>query len=227
MTEPQVNPTGQAVNDLGPSSTPTPTPTPEAAPAPAAAPEAVDPPSAVRDSLLGGEPKPAEPKPAEAAPAEFKIEDVKLPEGLTIPEALAPKLTEVAKETGLTAAQLSALAPLHEQIVKEVADQSVKTYQETNDKWIAEVKADPKIGGDKLEGTLQSISKVLDQYGTPELRTALAYTGAGNHPEVIRFMAKIATQLNEGGPTRAGSPTGDSGKPAGKGAQALYPNLPG
>lgn len=217
------------MNDLGPSPTPTPTPTPSPAPAPEAAPAPAAeglPPSAVQNSLIGDN-KPAEPKPAEGAVAEFKLEDVKLPEGMTIPEALAPKLTEVAKETGLSAAQLSALAPLHEQIVKEVAESNIKAYQETNDRWVAEVKADPEIGGTKLEATLQSIGKVLDQYGSPELRSALAYTGAGNHPEVIRFMAKIATQLNEGGPTRPGSPTGDSGKPAGKGPGAMYPNLPG
>lgn len=158
---------------------------------------------------------------------EFKLEDITLPEGMAIPETLAPRLTEVAKEAGLTAAQISALAPIHAQIVSEVAEANIKAYQKTNDDWVAEVKADPTIGGDKLDATLASIGKVLDQYGTPALRQALAYTGAGNHPEVVRFMAKIASQLNEGSPTRPGSPTGDSGKPSGRGPQAMYPNLPG
>lgn len=233
MTEPMVNPVGQAVNDLAPTPSPSPSPTPSSTPAPgaeaaAAAPTGeapAKPESAVQDSLLTAPPAEAD-KPAETA-AEFKMEDVKLPEGMTIPEDLAPRLTEVAKEAGLTAAQISALAPLHAQIVKDAADANVKAYQETNAAWVDEVKADPEIGGAKLDGTLKSIGKVLDQYGTPELRRALAYTGAGNHPEVIRFMAKIATQLNEGGPTRTGAPTGDSGKPAGKGPQALYPNLQG
>lgn len=219
-TEPAVNPVGQAVNDLAPA---TPSPTP-ATPEPSAAGAA----PAVANSLLDSKPPEGEKPPAEAAaPAEFKLEDIALPDGMTIPEALAPKLTEVAKEAGLSAAQISALAPIHAQIVQEVAEANIKAYQKTNEDWVAEVKADPKIGGDKLDATLASIGKVLDQYGTPELRQALAYTGAGNHPEVVRFMAKIASQLNEGTPTRPGSPTGADGKPTGRGAQAMYPNLPG
>lgn len=222
--DPIVNPSGQAVNDLGPTPAPAPaaSPTPSPTPSPDN-PPAVDPPAAITSSLTDA-PKAPE---AAAAPVEFKLEEVTLPEGMTIPEDLAPKLTEVAKETGLTAAQLSALAPFHDQIVKQVAESNIKAYQETNDRWIEEVKADPEIGGAKLDGVIKNIGKVIDQYGSPELRQALAYTGAGNNPHIVRFMAKVAAQLTEGGPTRTGTPTGADGKPTGPSANAMYPNLPG
>lgn len=222
------NPTGQAVNDLGPpggapapaAPAPAPAPAPVAAPAPAA--PAAEAPAIVPGAAL------LDAKPEAAAPVEFKLEEVTLPEGVTIPESMAPQLTAVAKEHGLTASQMSALLPLHSEIVREAQEAATRSYVETNERWVNEVKADPKIGGANLEPTLQSIGKVLDQYGSPELRQALAYTGAGNHPEVIRFMAKIASQLNEGTPTRTGSPTGAPGGNTPKaGPNAMYPNLPG
>jgi hypothetical protein len=87
------------------------------------------------------------------------------------------------------------------------------------EQWSNEVNADPDVGGDKLAPTTGAIAKIIDKYGTKELRQAFDLTGAGNNLHVIKFLAKIAKDLTEPGP-------GPSSLPAGVEkslAQKLYP----
>lgn len=83
--------------------------------------------------------------------------------------------------------------------------------------WLAEAEADPEIGGTKWDASIATAQKALTKWGTPELYEQLDATGMGNHPAVIRFLAKAGKALNEA-PVEA---------PAGEGrrqsfADALY-----
>jgi hypothetical protein len=91
-------------------------------------------------------------------------------------------------------------------LMTKVAEANYKAWTDLQDKWQEEVRADPEIGGEKLAPALGEISKLLDRYGSPELRLALTETGAGNHPQVVRFLHKLAKDLGEGGPV-LGAPT--------------------
>lgn len=71
--------------------------------------------------------------------------------------------------------------------------------------WRDAVKADPEIGGEKLQPSLDKIGRLINEYGSDELLETMAITGAGNNVHVIKFLNKVAEKLTEGGPV-VGSP---------------------
>ena len=63
--------------------------------------------------------------------------------------------------------------------------------------WVNSVKSDPEIGGDKLQENLGRAIRVLDAYGTPELKSLLGETGLGDNPEIIRFLVRTHQDIGE------------------------------
>jgi hypothetical protein len=84
---------------------------------------------------------------------------------------------------------------------------NLNAWAEQNTKWQNEVKADQELGGAKLDEVKQTISKVLDntELSDPKVREVLDFTGAGNHPAIIRTFYRWAQKLSEGGSV-AGEP---------------------
>jgi hypothetical protein len=107
-------------------------------------------------------------------------------------------------------------------------------YEQVQEGWKNEIQADPDIGGSKWSTTRASIGRLFDSLGNPKVadgfRFAMDYTGAGNHPDVVRFLNIVAQRLTEGGPVRGAGPSPEAfrapGQPARpSAAQAIYPNL--
>lgn len=132
-------------------------------------------------------------------------EALTIPEGFTIDEAQRDGFLALANELKLPAETANKLVAFQANLSKAASEGTSKAWEEHNKTWQNEVRADPEIGGQKLDGVLSGISKVIDQYGSPELRQALASTGAGNNIHVVRFIHKIAGVLTEAGPI-SGSP---------------------
>lgn len=170
--------------------------------------------------------KAEEAKKAEAAKANdtkaipFKLEEIKLPEGFVIDETISKPFVEIVNKYGLGRDAVAELTALQATAMKNVSDGGTKAWSAMQEKWTGEVKADPEIGGEKLETTLSSISKVVDKYGSPEARSAFDITGAGNNPHIIKMLAKMAKELNEGSFVPAGDPT--VGKKTA--AERMFPN---
>jgi hypothetical protein len=194
----------------------TPNPTP---PPPETTPAPLEQPAALTDA----KPAAAEPPPPakESATPEIDPKAFKLPEGVQADEAVLGEFAGVAKELGVNQEGAQRLVDLY---AKQAKAEAVKPYEQWHamqKQWQDEIKADPTIGGDKLEPALQRVAKVLDTYGDPEVRKALSFTGAGNNPAIIRTLVKMADALSEGGPIAGAPPTG---KPK-TAAEAMYPHL--
>lgn len=167
-----------------------------------------------KESVLGAEAKTEEEKKAaedkakaEAAAAEVKIEDLKLPEGFKMEESTAKELKDVLGNKELSAQdRMQKLTDIHTNLLKQHAESQVKLWNETQEKWVTEIKADPEIGGPNFQKMQQTVSKALDQFGTPKVREALNYTGAGNNPEIVKTFFKMASALVEGGIVKGGNP---------------------
>lgn len=124
---------------------------------------------------------------AEPAPIDYKFET---PEGVTFDEARLGEFTEIAKDLKLpkeAAQKVLDLAVKHEQARAEAFANQVQ-------KWADEVKADKELGSTE---NLAAAVKAVDAFGTPELKELLNSTGMGNHPEVVRLMAKIGKAISE------------------------------
>ena len=93
--------------------------------------------------------------------------------------------------------------------VKEVAkfqEAQIRAFTETTNNWKEDVLADPELGGNRIQTVLKTCGSVMEQFGTPELRSVMNLTGVGNHPEMVRFLNKIGKFLGEGKPVRAEKP---------------------
>lgn len=185
-------------------------------------------------------PPPSEEKPsllnekgakADGAPDKY---DFKLPEGFEMPEETSKEVNTMFKELNLTNDAGQKLLDYYAKKSQEASEAPFKLWQDTQEKWIKEVKNDPEIGS-KMDEVKTTVSKAIDGLGDAKLATAfreaMDYTGAGNNPAFIKAFYKLAQKLTEGGHVSGNAPSkfgqvapGTSEKPTA--AKAIYPNLP-
>jgi hypothetical protein len=174
--------------------------------------------------LLGGEVKAEEAKPeGEKKPEEVKAEvkpidpasyKFEFPEGVKADEAILKPATELFAKNGFTNEQAQSLVNFWNDQTKNVSEQASKhifdQWRTTQEQWQAEVKADPRIGGEKLPATLKTINDGIRQ-GMGDHATkffaALKFTGAANNPDVIRGFEMMLRRRTEGGPVTGNAPT--------------------
>lgn len=173
-------------------------------------------------SLLGGETTTDEVKTDPPAPELFDAEKISFSEGMTKDDALFTEFSNLATEHKLSAPVAQHLIDLAAKQVQAAAQRQSAEWAKQNEDWQTEIKADKEIGGDKLERSLQTFAKVASDpsLSDPKLRAALAFTGAGNHPAIVRTLVKWANALSEGAAV-GGNPAGSSRQPETLG-QAIY-----
>ncbi len=162
---------------------------------------------------------------SEVAPAEIPTptyEAFKLPEGFTADEAKLGEFTsllgklELAKGDHATTQEIGqALMDRHVAEVTSVAERMKEAYQnawtkQTND-WKEAFIKDPEIGGNRQETTVNSALEFIRRHGgspeqQAEFRGLMQSTGIGNHPAMIRILAKANSAMAEGKPLAASAP---------------------
>lgn len=158
-----------------------------------------------------------------------------MPEGIEVDQEMLDAVSPRFKELGLTTRQAQALTDdfvkLQQKRAEDYAGKpegqwSMAAYQYfqkngTPDKWADTAKADKDIGGDKWDATTTTAMRAIRQFGTPALTDYFEASGAGNHPELIRFMAKVGSMIKEDTPAIGGAE--GHGKPADP-AHRLFPD---
>lgn len=195
-----------------------------AEPAPAAAEPApaTEAPANVEGSSLLGDLKPAEN--AEPAPAAEKNEDgtdkkddadkepegapdvyeeFKAPDGIELDAEVLPEIHEVFKDLGLSQEKaqevFSKFLDIQQKLAGTPEQQMAAAEQQIvalNTKLAEECKNLPGIGGEKFGESLAMASKVMQNFGTPEFRSLIAYTGVGSHPEFFKMMVAIGSKMS-------------------------------
>lgn len=165
-----------------------------------------------------------EPQVPETPEVEFTpllADDLTFAEGIQVDEPTRDEFLGIINNQELTpSARAQALVDLHTQHMQKASEAGSQAWNDMQDQWRSEVEQDAELGGQKLEPVLTGIGKVLEQYGSSELRQVLDLTGAGNNIHVIRFMNNVAKVLNEGQPV--------SGAPANVErslAEKMYPSM--
>ena len=162
----------------------------------------------------------AEADPADAVPEDGKYE-IKMPEGVEIDEAMLGEFSPVFKELGLTTKQAQALTDKFIEAQAKQGEVQSQNWSQTIAGWVDQAKADPEIGGAQWDSTVKSASGVVQRFGNDALKEYLNASGAGNHPELIRFMAKVGAMIGEDNPAISENP----GKAAAQDtASILYPD---
>jgi len=157
--------------------------------------------------------------------AEFKV-----PDGYKLDEAVSKEAGELFKEAGLTQDQAQKMVDLYVREAQKAFAQPLETYEAMKTDWRNEVVKDPKLGNgtDLLPDVKAGLGRMIDAIGgeaATAFRDAMALTGAGDHPAVIRGLYALAQLVTEGRPVKAGAPVTPKQAQPPTGAKALYPNL--
>lgn len=147
--------------------------------------------------------------------------NLKMPEGIELDTALLDGIAPTLKDLNLSHSQAQALVDKFIEAQTAKSQAKTKEWGETVAGWQDEAKKDPDIGGAKWEETKAASTRAIRVLGTPALTKYLEASGAGNHPELIRIMAKVGSMVSEDDPAISENPGGKGGKDA---SARLYPD---
>ena len=142
--------------------------------------------------------------------------DFTLPEGVTLDAKVIEQFSKTAKTLGLPQdkAQLviSEIAPV-------LKARGEATVAQVRSDMLAAAKADKDIGGEKFDHSVGLAKLAMETHFSKEFGNFLDVTGLGNHPEMIRGLAKIGKPLAPDGWVPGGKSTSTPGD-----ARGFYPN---
>lgn len=109
------------------------------------------------------------------------------------------RLTDVFKQAKLSQEQADILLNAYHgdltnagQILEQELQTAIVNQRNT---WANQVKADNELGGQNFANTKLNIGRVMQQFGTPELKNFLNQSGLGYNPDFVRFMNKVGTLI--------------------------------
>lgn len=155
----------------------------------------------VKDPLKS-ETKPEDtPKEPEKKPEDQPlVYDLKVPEGATLAKTSVDEFVSVAKEMKLPPEQAQKLVDWYAKHNGEAAATQAKAWETTVTGWAEQAKTDKDFGGAKFDASLKEAKATLGKFGNKEFTEALNITGMGNHPEMVRFLVKVAKAMGEDKP---------------------------
>lgn len=168
-------------------------------------------------------------KPGEAVapptPAELTL---KLPEGFKEGPEMA-KFKELAKTSGMKSEAAQSVVDLFIETQKAQQAQFVASQNKQLKDWDAELKADPDIGGDKYEQSIQDARAALFKYGGKDAEALVSFFKAspiGSYPPLVRLFATLGRASAE---EKVVGTSSVGGKTAGVSADAfhrtMYPTM--
>ncbi len=152
--------------------------------------------------------------------APLTYSDFALPEGVEVDAETLSEARTLLGEMKLPQEQAQRLVDFYAGKIRQFGTAQSQNWVKLNEKWVSDFKADKEIGGDRMQDTVAAATRAMDRFGTPGLREALIMTGAGNHPEVIRFVARIGRATAEDRFVVAAGASAGTSRSA---AEVLYP----
>lgn len=174
-------------------------------------------------------PTPDAPAADAAAPTDAPVAPVYefvAPEGVTYDTALLEKVTPFLAKANVPAEVAQEMVSTY---AAHVAEQTAAALQAADEAfasqvkgWADETRADPEIGGANLKASIAASQRVLAQFGDASTQTLLNQSGLGNHPAMVKLLAKIGAAITEDTTIRGAS----GGAPAPTSAvDKLYPTM--
>lgn len=206
-----------------PAAAPANTPPPADNPAEGEKPEGTPDPTGEGEGNDGGE-KPDATGEGEGEGAPDEYTEFTLPEGIEADTDLMTGFKALAKELKLTQSQAQKLVDLQAGALKQAADaaeqQSAQGWKDLMSEWTKATQSDQEYGGDKLEQSTGLIARGIKAFGTPEFNEMLITTGAGNHPEMNRFLYRLGKAISDDQVL-----IGTQGAPQLSREQRMYPSM--
>ena len=149
-------------------------------------------------------------------------------DSININDDMLNQFIDIAAQHGLNEDAVKAIVGMDELRHEASVKASRETWDTTLAGWKEELEKDSLLtGGDGYEKNLETIAKVLYDYGGEkqpsgqnEFQEMLDATGLGNHPAMGRFLMKVAQALPQEGKPVGGAPARQERSPA----EILFPN---
>jgi phage shock protein A len=125
-------------------------------------------------------------------------EAFQLPDGVEIDAKAIELASPVFKELGLTQENAQKVVGLYTELTKQLDERIATQRAETIADWLKQAKADKEIGGAKWSKSLEQAQSIVNKYADAETRQFLEETGLGNHPGLIKMLAKAGANFSEG-----------------------------
>lgn len=169
----------------------TPAPTAQATPA-ATEPVKADPAPAAKDEGDKGATTTTQ-EPAKVVPEKYEL---KVPESSSINQSHLDKISEYAKQKGLSNDEAQALVDREHEVVESFKAHQQEQFTERKNQWLEEVKNDKELGGENISETAILTKRAMDHFASDALKAELDSTGYGNHPELVRMLSKIGKAMS-------------------------------
>lgn len=165
-----------------------------------------------------------EPPPPAAVQEPLDFAKLTLPEGFQVDAEVSKTFTDILNDAALSPQdRAQKLLDLQVGMMNKSSEAGLAAWGDLQKQWQDQARADPAIGGDKLDPALGQIAKLVDSNPpevAAEIRSVLNLTGAGNHPVMIKWLSKVASEFGEGGPVPGTPPVADTSL-----AQKLFPSM--
>lgn len=143
-----------------------------------------------------GEAKEAKPDPYadfRGPPENGEYGDYTLPDGAVADPAMKAEFDPIVRKLGLSQAGAQELVNF-----KAKLDQfQMQQWNEYQASIAAAARKDPEIGGVKFKDSMAAGRQVVAKFGNDDFRQMLKNAGIASHPEMIRFLSKVAKATGE------------------------------
>jgi hypothetical protein len=158
-----------------------------------------------------------------AQPEPVTYEDFTLPEGAVLESEALDQARALFAQSKLPQEQAQKFIDLAVSREQAAAQKGVQAFVDLQTRWVSEIKADPEIGGDKLQASMAQAARAIDRLGVPGLKEALNLTGAGNNPAIVKAFVRLGQMVSED----RFAPGRDAAPPAPKSpAETIYDGNP-
>ena len=114
-------------------------------------------------------------------------------------------LTKFSSAKGLDQKTVDNLRNMAERAVAGHIQRESTRQSKEQESWKKVVQNDPEIGLSQFDTSLEQCSRALERFGTKEL-TELFDSGIGNHPEIVRFVARVGSAMSDDSWVSGGNP---------------------
>lgn len=148
--------------------------------------------------------------------------DLKLPEGSNLDASYLEQTKALAKELGLSQEAAQKLVERDSGLLSSVSERNAVQVREKTEQWAKDAQADKEIGGGNFQSSVTDARTALDRFGSPEFKNMLNQSGVGNHPELIRLLARVGKAMREDKMVTTSSQPARAQKSF---AEAFYPSM--
>lgn len=120
-----------------------------------------------------------------------------MPADSLLDAAHVEKVTAFAKEQKLAPEVAQTLLQRENDAVKGYAMAQKAIVETEKAGWMKTVEGDAELGGQYLARTVETTKRVVERYASDEFKKIMDNTGFGNHPEFVRFVARLGKAMTE------------------------------